>query len=263
MVDGPSQPRLLFVLSNDFGELSCAVSFVRGTSLAALLLLPDRLYCVNGGHLPEPHRRYGSADDVLRTVEQYRPDIVFLFCGYLFVINGIFDHQTFAGLVARLQESGVRVVTSDPFLGLLSHVNDSTVRCADSSRARFTGVLTGTSDLLRPLPHLYQNLAEPVGRHNSVAFFNPPPLVPLTREEGPGCNPLQPVNGEGKSWLFILGTVDYYLQLEFSSPAVFHAALLERLADAARQGCRPVLFAPRRVLMPCGKRSPPSPPPCC
>ena len=185
MLDTATQPRLLFLISNDFGELSTAVSFVHGTSLGALLLLPDRLCRVNDTHLPVPHGPYRSVADVLQAVEQYRPNIVFLFSGYLFAVNGIFECQAFAGLVARLQQDGVLVVTSDPFLGLLWQVDASTVnnRLPDEIRLPLADVFAKMSDVLHAITHIYQVSAEEVGRDNSVSFFNPNMVQSLAGEE--------------------------------------------------------------------------------
>ena len=83
--------KLLFVLSNDHGELSNAMYLVTGGAFETVLLMPERLFALNTSGLPGRAFRYGSVQDVIGCVDREAPDIVFLFSGYLYGINNLFD----------------------------------------------------------------------------------------------------------------------------------------------------------------------------
>src|SRR5262249_12115913 len=95
---------------------------VLGQELAsrATLLLPKGLYIHNVDAIPGRTEQYGSVDDILQVVERERPDIVFLVAGYLLCPHLQFTPEDLERLVALLRARGCRVVTADPFVGLLS-----------------------------------------------------------------------------------------------------------------------------------------------
>src|SRR4051794_23969140 len=107
--------KLLFVLSNDFGELANALELVAGTALETVLLMPDRLWQTNRD-LAGTHSYRGLAD-LIKAIDQQRPEVVFLFSGYLYAINQLLEVADVAALLQALKERHCRIVTSDPFLG--------------------------------------------------------------------------------------------------------------------------------------------------
>ena len=119
--------RLLFVVNNDYGELSHAMSCLVGQEFAsrAAILLPDILYSSHKDVLPIRTYHYASLDDILTRVEMWNPDIVFLFSGYLVIGNRLLSWKSLARLVRHLRDRGCRIVTSDPFLGLTSRLTAS------------------------------------------------------------------------------------------------------------------------------------------
>ncbi|MEO0837185.1 MAG: hypothetical protein AAFY16_14735 [Cyanobacteria bacterium J06642_3] len=82
--------KLLFVISNDFGELSDACYFTKGYNFDVSLLLPPRLFAVNQGKLPSQAYLYKTVQDILDIVDRQQPELIFLFSGYLYAINKIF-----------------------------------------------------------------------------------------------------------------------------------------------------------------------------
>jgi hypothetical protein len=114
-----AEPKLLFLLSSDYGELSNALHFLRGTGLDATLLLPVRLFDANRDTLQVRSRPYATLGDVVEALARERPDVVFLFSAYLYAINGILALDAVEALLTELERRHVCVVTSDPFLGLL------------------------------------------------------------------------------------------------------------------------------------------------
>src|ERR1700722_18921816 len=96
------KPKLLFVISNDYGELSTALDFLAGQPFDAELLLPERLFRVHSASLPVARRAYNSPADILSAVAEKSPDVVFLFSGYLYAINGLFTVDGVRQLVEAL-----------------------------------------------------------------------------------------------------------------------------------------------------------------
>src|SRR5207245_1785154 len=125
--------RLLFVLDNDYGELTTLMYFVLGQQLAhrATLLLPDRLYAHNADAIRGRTHRYGSLEDVIQMADSEKPDIVFLCSGYLFCAHHIFTPDVLERLIQLLRDRGCRVVTTDPFLGMLSKQDPRTLISID------------------------------------------------------------------------------------------------------------------------------------
>ncbi|HSC71497.1 MAG TPA: hypothetical protein VLH58_09100, partial [Candidatus Methylomirabilis sp.] len=56
--------RLLFLLSNDYGELATAMYLLMESEFRPVLLMPDRLFAVNGESLLVPAYRYTSLREV-------------------------------------------------------------------------------------------------------------------------------------------------------------------------------------------------------
>src|SRR5690242_6764092 len=107
-----NKARSLIVVSRDHGELGFAMSFLRGQAFAgrAAIMLPDNLYANNTMSFlrgqgfagpaaimppddrdasdrvspPVPAFQYRTLQDILGVVDTHKPDLVFLFSGYLF-----------------------------------------------------------------------------------------------------------------------------------------------------------------------------------
>src|SRR5436190_17935678 len=122
MKHDPSDARLLFVLDNDFGELTTAMYLLAGQEFASrsTLMLPDRVYRPNRDSLPVRTQRYEGLQDLLTVVEAEQPEVVVLCSGYLFSTHGTLSLASLEKLVQHLRGAGSRVVTTDPFLGLVS-----------------------------------------------------------------------------------------------------------------------------------------------
>ena len=131
-------PKLMFVLSHDYGELFRATYLLAGYEFQSVFLMPERLLAVNRGGLPGPALAYRSFVDVFEAVDVERPDVVFLFSGYLYTINNLFHVDTVQALVRKLRERECRLVTSDPFQGILADVDDSTFSDAHPRKAWLT-----------------------------------------------------------------------------------------------------------------------------
>jgi hypothetical protein len=230
-----SSPRLLFVPSNDYGELSAALYFLEGSDFPATLLLPERLFAANAEHLPVPASRYRSPDDVLAAVDCERPDVVFLFSAYLFAINGLFDIDATGRLIEGLRTRGPAIVTSDPFLGLMTRPEESTFAADHPLRKVLADHFARLSPLVSSLTHLYVMPADGIAVADRVSFAN--------RRAIRGA----PAPGPPR-WVFVLSAEDYGHQAAALGRAAFEGLLLDHLDNAIRQGRQPVLIAPSACI---------------
>ncbi|MAF64466.1 MAG: hypothetical protein CMJ84_02240 [Planctomycetes bacterium] len=251
-------PSCLFVISGERGELALATSFLRGQPFAAAarLLVPEALLAAAGPSPPAPTAPYEDVDDVLRTADELRPDLVFLCCGYLLVHEGLLAHDELERLVEGLLGRGCRVVTSDPFLGLTRTTTfaDTDLQWALPWKLGWMRELHGwlarkLGGRRRPLeiaciedlPHLYPTLVPDLGPGDEVerlSFFNPDTV--LTAPLGAAVEAAD----ESESWIFVLSPFDYECQKKLVGRGRFARSVAFMLAAAQEAGRRPVLVAP-------------------
>jgi hypothetical protein len=267
-------PRTLVVVSNDYGELLLAMMFLQGQQLAtnAALLLPPRLHAANGATLDVPAYQFASLDDILRVVDEWRPQVVILMSGYLFSNNKLLSRDELGRLVAHLRASGRHLLTTDPFIGMAGTLTHDDIRLglpesgdalllpsSDMERVlpavridrqtaqesmrtaerEIADDLSEVSQILSEVTHLYGVPASalPATVHR-VSFFNPE----LERRPPGGSGHVTP------GWLFIIGSHDlWYQQLHLGVDA-FPQLLTARLEEAERFGARPSVIAPPAVL---------------
>jgi Flp pilus assembly protein TadD len=276
----PPGARLLFVLDNDFGELTTVKYFLLGQSLAArtTLLLPERLYGHNREAVPGRTRRYGSMADILDVVDREQPAIVFLCSGYLLCEHLSWPPGDLAHLVNGLRERGCRVVTSDPYLGMLSQRDPRTLisfqlpgeqaikflieqhgatvsnrpeiveRMAESRKAaeeKVWAYLGQSEQVLRDSYHLYPSYCDVAPGDaaetdaRNLAFFNERLLWPAP---SPRPGPARP------HWLFILASTDYDLQRVFEGIAGFVDIVANKLTETVAAGRHPILIGPGELI---------------
>ena len=232
----PADVELLFVVSNDFGELANALYLLRGYPFRATLLLPERLFTKNRDGLPVPTLLYRTTAEVLAAVRARRPDLVFLFSGYLFALNGILPLEGMAELVDALGRQKIPVVTSDPFLGMMARPDSSTFSDRHPYKQMLVDHFARLGPSLRQTPHLYVVDPGPAPPVPSVWFFNPHIR----------SMPAPPVSEP--FWLFVLAQEDYTLQVGRLGRERFDRLLLEKLQQTAKAGRRPVLIAPEPLI---------------
>lgn len=245
-----AEARLLFLVSNDYGELSNALYVLRGTGLNATLLLPERLFEANGNGLGLRARRYGALADVLDALDRERPDIVFLFSAYLYAINGIFELPQVEALLGELRRRHLRVVTTDPFLGLLLAQDASIFSERHPQQRALTDHFTRLASQLRDVAHFYLVPSDGLTGERKLSVFNShvmstPASMPERRARLAGRLAVDP---QRPRWLFLLASEDYAAQIMRLGQERFEALLLERILDAARAGRQPVLIAPQACI---------------
>ncbi|HMC56042.1 MAG TPA: tetratricopeptide repeat protein [Gemmatimonadaceae bacterium] len=263
--DVTSGARLLFVLDNDFGELTTVKYLLLGQQQLAgrtTLLLPARLYAHNADAIPGRTHQYATVDEILAVVDRERIDIVCLCSGYLLWEHLKFTTDDLVRLVDQLRERGCRVVTADPFLGLLSQRDPSTVLRVDipdahglwsveqlekAKRSAEERMWTGFAESERVLRHTwhlypsYCDVADDAAAETdarNLAFFNDRLL--WTR-------PVAPDDTVLPHWLFILGGPDWDIQLMFEGEA-FVDVMARKLIETRAAGRHPILIAPKEFI---------------
>jgi hypothetical protein len=255
-----STPRLMFVLSAAFGELFTAMYMVMGGRFHTAFAMRDPWYSLNRAGLPGAIYRFEDLNGLLAAIEEEAPDLVCLFCGYLFVKDEIFDYDGLDRLVKYLRVRGIKVVTSDPFLGLISRLPvldfQNPIEQLVTLPLRLGGeALFGpmfpyflrVRAILHDVPHVYVVEPEEQGVR-ALAFYNPNVRrsaadQPVRRRHHeahgtPSNAPAQPY------WLFIMAEADYRPQVKRDGAEWFHAGVARRLRETMEQGRRATLIAP-------------------
>jgi hypothetical protein len=280
-------PRLLFILNNDYGELGLAMYFLQGRNLASTttLLLPPRLFSKNKDTLPGKTYSYDSIEDILRTVDETQPDIVFLFSGYILPLHQIVSLEETEALVQLLSDRHCKVVTSDPFFGIFSQLNPAEASAPEALQLFETEIIKGqpwpyrlsttfgnmrilnqfarASHIIRNTTHLYYTRTHPddesidVGTDN-ITFFNPSLVRDAAESVHLDTSAAAMVSEEtsDKHWLFILGSVDYDLQVSFYGEEKFLGILQKKLEETLEAGRRPVFLAPDECVQKLRARAP-------
>ena len=244
------RPRLLLVVSRDYGELTNALYFGLGSGCETVLLLPSVLLASNQAGLPVRATSYDDAGQVLAAIERERPDIVVLFSGYLLVINQLFDMQQLALLMGQLAERGVAVATSDPFLGLLDAAQTSPFNRRHPAHAWMTMHFARVARVFRECPHLYTGPPGDFSGVRKLAFFNPAMIETAQAAVARGRRlASEGIGADGRpTWLFVLAGEDEELQSATHGQSGFDAMLLARVADAEAAGAQALLVAPEACL---------------
>jgi hypothetical protein len=257
MTDEPRPGVLtLFVLSNDYGELLLARSFLEGQALSerAAVLLPERLYETNGKSLPVPTHRYADLRDIVEVFEAHKPQAVVLCSGYLFSNNRLLSSGDLRKLVRHMQTRGSLVLTTDPFLGLAAGLTFRDVHLATAGRVRgflqrsaersITRDLVRVAKVLEGVVHLYPAPTDALGATDDVrrvSFFN----RSWTRAAGDAGAWESKAE---KRWLFVLAPHDLsYQKLQIGIDALVDR-LNGRFEETRRAGRVPVLMGPPDLL---------------
>src|SRR5450432_2231657 len=119
-LDDRNSPKLLVIVTAAFGELFMANYFVSGSAFPVVFALCDAHFGLNYAGLPGRTHRYGDLADLLSIVEEESPQVVCMFSGYLLVHDHLLDQEGLDRFLEELLRRGIKVVTSDPFLGMAS-----------------------------------------------------------------------------------------------------------------------------------------------
>lgn len=249
--------RLVFVITQDFGELFNAHYFLAGTPVEATLLWPPRLAAANPAGLAWPTRVYQGASELSRHVAELAPDVLLLFSGYLPVVNQLLSADEWADLLARWRRGPWKLVTSDPALGILDRIDEHTFSPRHPARGWLAAHFDWLAGELATVPHLYLSPEPTASRAPQTSFFNPRfgPPAPVSAGSPAGALGGAPPVPDGQLgrepaasavplWLFVISPEDQALQAALWGAETFASLVAERLADAERAGAEAVLIAP-------------------
>ena len=246
MPNEATHPKVLIVLSNDFGELAMALNFTEGQEFDITLLLPERLEKTKTEGLQRRTEYYPNILNLIASVRRHKPDLLLLFSGYLFTLDGIMAVGDMATIIKFAKDQGSRVATTDPFLGVISRLDEKTISDLSSTKTKMLEIFSAVFKVLRNIPHLYLADASHIPRIQSFSYFNPSMLESLTVEV------LSP-----RSWAFVLSIEDYYAVCVEYGQHLFDEWLVKKLRQTVEAGARPVLIAPEQCIRSVERRRPP------
>ena len=261
----PRDPKVLFVISGSYGDLSAAITFVYGQQWAgaAAVALPNSLYRLNHGHLTVQTYRYETVQDILSAARVWEARVVIFLSAYGFPIERLTSPSGVRDLVLRLRDQGRCVATTDPFLGSAPSIVAADIREMLPSgpgwlfkpllgrvARRVARVLHETSEVLRDVTHLYPVPVDGIVDNapiRSVSFFNPETTrrhrewePPAGHGEAPGLAP--------PTWLFVLAPSDLFIQQRRGGTRRFVGRLVNMFRQTHEAGRRPVIVGPPSLL---------------
>jgi len=259
--DSPSKPRLLFVVSDDFGELDYAINIIEDfeSTDSMTLLLPERLYALNSEIVPNRTFLYRSLEDILARAEIEKPHVAFLFCAYLYSCNGIMSDESLAALIKYLKKNRCPIVTSDLFLGFFSNPHAwpryknplEYLRRIESFRAMknlYSGIYQMVKDLYHYYPVAPQGVVG-VAPRNRIACFNKALLQSTPHDQTaeaviPDTSGVAPF----QKWLFVLGEVDFRQLKQKFTEKKFLNQISKKLNETVAMRKTPIFVGPEPCI---------------
>jgi hypothetical protein len=270
--DAPAdrEDRTLFVLDNDFGELTTIMYLVLGQPCFrdARILASPRLYETNKDALPGRVALWKTEQDIAQAIDAFQPKVVVLASGYLLPIHRLLTTAAIARIRTDAERQGAVVVTADPFLGLVSQCPPEdlhrliSIDIPDTADANLVAAkkigdallhtaLAEAEAVLRDTPHLYPSYTDMAGvkTHDTdartLSFFNPALVVPNTLPT-PDTPPAE--GDDAPYWMFLISLVDYQTQCMFEGAEPFARIVADRLTEAVGLGRRAILLAPSELI---------------
>lgn len=221
-----SRPRILCLLSADFGEYVTASLFARRQPFDVHFALPPALapFVPAGQRGHSVYRDFGEAQAIVASA---RPDVLLLASGYLFPVNRLATPEALEAFVRSAQRSGASLATTDPWLRIWAlrpgtrYAIHSVHKGGEDATlsAKMSALQESLEALLAGVPHLFAVPLADRGRR-WVPFFNPE----FAERASPGRS-----RPRGQ-WLFVLSREDYIFLAGFEKLAFFER-LAGRIAD--------------------------------
>jgi hypothetical protein len=254
-------PKVMFVLSHDHGSLAEAMYFLADQDFAgqAIISVPPRLSGVHTGDIGVTLTPYANCDDLIKTFDTQKPDILFLVTGYLLVLQEFLSADELKKLIEHAESSGCKVVTTDPMAGMMAN---SVIYGADGTPAidpnkgysdhilTVLGYLLEPYEHLRKLPHIYPWTCpqDGSGNHENIGYYNPRPPRDV--------NSIEPVKDclgltfTGPFWLFSMGPEDFTDQCREHGFEQLLTYSVENISWALKAGKPVVLVGPEEFVTP-------------
>lgn len=268
-VDGTESVSVLFILDNDFGELTTVMYLLLGQDCfrGARVLVSPRLYEKNHDALPGRLGLWTSEQDLIEAIHAERPRVIVFASAYLLPVHDLLSAEALARVLDVARRHRATVVTADPFLGLISQWSSRgldqliSIDIPEAADERLTVLKRGADALLhralaaveevvRPLPHLYPShadldtLAPATTDSRNVSFFNDALLLPSQLGvAAPNAND-EPRAEDTPHWMFVISLADFQTQVMFVGATRFAAIVTRLLTQAAQLGRHAILLGP-------------------
>jgi hypothetical protein len=228
--------RILAVVSSDFGELGTAMYMFEGTGISVHLLLPTRLYQKNSQLAPHTVSAYGSAAELLLTIQKFSPQLLLLMSG----VNGLLSVEELQLILQQARSMEITVATTDPMLGVpISEESFHPLGWTKEMCQRAAALQT----CLQDIHHIYLSPVQCSPLMHS--FFNSGAVMPKAQQLALHVG-LQQVsfNSTRPHWLFVISNTDYQLQCALHGKLTFDGILIEKMQQSLWANRQPVLVAP-------------------
>ncbi len=212
--------KVLFITSNDFGELSLATFFARNQPFQSIFVIPKKR-ATYFDEVVDIKYVYSSITELERIIEHEKPDVISLNTGYLIVNGGLATMAEFQLFYEYLKKLGCPIMTTDPFVRVYDSYPECSFELDGNPLVSLKTEMTFLSEYLKELPHIYgfpckSNL------ENAYLFYNDKYCLKEKQ---------QPQSTEKKDhWLFVLGELDSTL-LFVKHGELFIKELAERLKE--------------------------------
>ncbi len=196
--------KVLFITSQDFGELGLATFFSRNQPFQSVFVVPvaKRAYF---DEVVDLLYTYSTVTELERLIDREKPDVISLNTGYLIVNGGLATMADFQSFYAYLKTLNCPIITTDPFV----RVYDSYPECSFALNGRaldnLKAEMSFLNEFLKDLPHVY-GFPSSCGLEAAYSFYNDRFCSPEKKCSEESANRNQ--------WFFVLGELDSKLLLE-------------------------------------------------
>lgn len=258
-------PKVLFLLDNDYGELTTILYLILGQDCfwESKILLTPRLHEHNQNILPGRIEKWSNEQELLQFIDAYQPDVLVLAAGYLLPVHNLLTSEALERVCRFASEKQIKIVTADPFLGLISQWSpaglqhiisidipvDASNQLAAIKRiadAKLHKELAAANAVLRDYPHLYPTYTDMIGINTESSdsknrsFFNKQLLIP---------DVLQLNHSEAQPhWVFIISEVDFQTQSMHLGTARFVSIVSNLLLQGTHLGRKMIFLGPSILI---------------
>jgi len=215
--------KVLFVSSNDFGELSLATFFARNQKFNSVFVVPEHR-ADYFDELVGIMYAYASVSDLPRIIENESPDIISLNSAYLMMNGNLATMDEFRSFIIYLKNLGCPLMTTDPFVRVFDSYPDCSFQMHGQPLQSLKDEMTFISDYISDFYHIY-GFPSVVNQVKACSFYNDSYCIEEKDRE--------PEPDRKDRWLFVLGELDAGLLLARYGET-FYEALAERLIEVCR-----------------------------
>ncbi len=258
-------PSVLFIIDNDYGELTTILYLISGVNSFSKfkILLSKRIYEHNYNTFPSNVESWSSEEDLLQSLKLFRPDIVMLASGYLIPIHNLLSIEALERVCKSALNQGAKVITADPFLGLLSqwspiglekiisidipiYASKELLILKQAADKKLHVELSLANTLLRNFPHIYPAYTDMQEIHTyptdvmNRSFFNENLLIPKEYLSEP--------RGSKPHWVFVISEVDFQTQAMHQGVEPFAEIVLNLLIQGADLGRKVIFLGPKSLI---------------